>query len=461
MSRAKFDDTVTGNGNGTITGYDAESGTTATYNPNDPSAGRTNVTDAFTKRDRYRSLGEAAANAKAYQVDFGLAQGDRADGLGARDQQLQAAGLQQQAAMGNAPSHADIMGNQAGGQSLDAALGASANAKPGGFAAAQMAAQRAQAGMQQQAVGQYGGMRAGELADARGGFGNTMTAARQGDYTSMGLSQQQAEAQAQSENAQRGLNQAGQMGFEQLGINSEQQQVNSRLRQMQITANGNEATAQGDAARAQMQRAWAQGTVTSVGVAASDERAKQNSRPMMLSDAAAKANAWDLGHNAALDEVQQMRTKSPEELKALGAKGNRLANALAGAKGDAWDEAHGKSQHIMQGQEMPTREPQAFQHGDPNDMTRQLADGLAPYEYEYKPGFDAAEGQKPGEKNVGPMAQNMAANPVTGAAVSQRPDGLLQIDMKKATKLSLAAAGHNARKLQEQQAQIDALKGGR
>ena len=55
------------------------------------------------------------------------------------------------------------------------------------------------------------------------------------------------------------------------------------------------------------------------------------------------------------------------------------------------------------------------------------------------------------------MAQDMASNPITGQAVNQRPDGLLQIDMKKATKLSLAAAGHNAQKIRE----LEAKMGGR
>jgi hypothetical protein len=80
-------------------------------------------------------------------------------------------------------------------------------------------------------------------------------------------------------------------------------------------------------------------------------------QPITLSDDRAKAAAWDEGHNAALDKVQQMRTMTPEQLKALGEKGNRLANAVRGAKADAYDEAKGRGGSIMQ----PTAPPRVMQ----------------------------------------------------------------------------------------------------
>ncbi len=100
-------------------------------------------------------------------------------------------------------------------------------------------------------------------------------------------------------------------------------------------------------------------------------------------------------------------------------------------------------------------EPQA-QKADP--MTDALASGLAPHSFEYKPEYAAAEGQQNGEKNVGIMAQNAEANPITGTIVERGDDGMRRINLKKAAGLSLAAAGHNAQKIREQQAQIDALK---
>jgi hypothetical protein len=418
--------------------------------------------------DRYQGLARAAANVGAYQIDYGQADDDAAYGQHARNQQRSAIDLMRDTANGSMPSQAQLAGqNQlnAGAQAQQAG----AMSMRGGSLAQAAAMQRQQSGQGayiQQGNQMLDAQRAQEMAAARQQYMQATEQQRAQDQQSQGLQQQRADAQNAMEQGQRDLNDQTSLGYDKMGADTQKQSLKQQVNDYSLAGQRDASRAAADQAdqdRTTKKYAAYGGAVASWigGGIGSDERMKQGARPMMLSDAAAKANAWDLGHNAALDEVQQMRMRPPAELKALGAKGNRLANAIAGAKGDAWDEAHGKSQHIMQGQEMPTREPQAFRHGDPNDMTRQLADGLAPYEYEYKPGFDAAEGQKPGEKNVGPMAQNMAANPVTGAAVSQRPDGLLQIDMKKATKLSLAAAGHNARKLQEQQAQIDALKGGR
>ena len=58
------------------------------------------------------------------------------------------------------------------------------------------------------------------------------------------------------------------------------------------------------------------------------------------------------------------------------------------------------------------------------------------------------------------MAQNAEKNPITGVIVEQGEDGLRRINLKKSTSLALAAAGHNAQKLQELEARMD-KKGGR
>jgi hypothetical protein len=72
--------------------------------------------------------------------------------------------------------------------------------------------------------------------------------------------------------------------------------------------------------------------------------------------------------------------------------------------------------------------------------------------YAYKPAYVAASGQAPGEVNVGPMANDMAKDPVARTAVMRDPDtGLLQIDKDKALKVVMGS-------LAAQQSQIDALK---
>jgi hypothetical protein len=54
--------------------------------------------------------------------------------------------------------------------------------------------------------------------------------------------------------------------------------------------------------------------------------------------------------------------------------------------------------------------------------------------YAYKPEFRPPE-QAPGEVNVGPMAQNMAEDPVASTAVRKLPNGMLGIDVNKNVKL--------------------------
>lgn len=79
---------------------------------------------------------------------------------------------------------------------------------------------------------------------------------------------------------------------------------------------------------------------------------------------------------------------------------------------------------------------------------------MTPSVYEYKPGFAEESGQKRGEKNVGPMAQNMAADPVASVAIVKRPDGYLAIDKDKGLKLVMGG-------LSDLQRQVDSMKGRR
>jgi len=79
------------------------------------------------------------------------------------------------------------------------------------------------------------------------------------------------------------------------------------------------------------------------------------------------------------------------------------------------------------------------------------ARAMASVPYAYKPGLQPPE-QAPGEPNVGPIAQNMAQNPVTATAVKRDPaTGLLMLDQGKMTKV-LGGVVSN------QQREIDSLK---
>lgn len=76
---------------------------------------------------------------------------------------------------------------------------------------------------------------------------------------------------------------------------------------------------------------------------------------------------------------------------------------------------------------------------------------MAPSVYAYKPGFAEDEGQHEGEKNVGPMAQNMERDPIAGTAIVKRPDGLLAIDKDKGLKLVMGG-------LADLQGQLDSMQ---
>ncbi len=76
---------------------------------------------------------------------------------------------------------------------------------------------------------------------------------------------------------------------------------------------------------------------------------------------------------------------------------------------------------------------------------------MAPFEYEYKPGYAEEAGQHEGEKNVGPMAQYMAKDPVAASALVRRPDGMLAIDKDKGLKLVMGSVA-------DLQMQLDGMK---
>jgi hypothetical protein len=501
--------------------YDPETGTSSHFEdtPDGMSTQNSGIdAGAYTKRDRYRSLGEAAANAPAYQPDFADANANHTDSLMGRIQQSQALGMQRNAAMGNAPSAAAITGNQVAGNSLAAGLGAEAGARPGGLAAAAAGAQAGQHGYQLQGQGSAMAGRSNEMGQAIGSYGAGATSMRAGDYANAGLDQGQTDAIAKSQNAQRALNQAGQMSFEQLGVNSEQQQVNDELRQRQMQTNQNDSiNAAYDANNARVKQEYIAGA-SAIGSMGSDERMKTGVRALSFSDAAAKREAFELGvkQGAAQSQVPAQRAAFQDgadgtvgggvpsymwekprgagpEGKAASAEMTRPAGAVPPAPAEpgymarlaAAAHAHASAAHAalqraptamadamgrmypetpgtldtMAAPQTTTSDARAKTNARDMDMGKALAHGLKPYEYEYKPGFSEAEGQSSGEKNVGPMAQNMASNPITGSAVQKGGDGMLRVDLAKATKLSLGGLGYLAAQQRQQADEIAKLKG--
>jgi len=475
--------------------------------------------------NKYMGLAGAAMSRGAYQNDNTQANGARVnqgDGLG---MQRSSAMLAQSAAMGSQPSQAQILGQQMAGQGLDAQLAAAASARGGPLAQAS-ANHQAQMGAAQysaQAANQMAGMRAGEMAQARDQYGQQAAQYSQAAGNMRGQDLAQANAQAENERFQRGLNQQGQMGYDQMaeGVNKSQLDADVQHEGLQGAnwRQQNQTNQHSEDRETGVIGSVVSGAGSLLGSLVSDETAKQGLIPldqpggtmklggggldvmgslkatsdaatnfarnpgmMMKSDERTKQGVAPLyeppgkqlhwtdngaqlmseGDSAptGLAKASMMGRSSVSAAKAKPAESAQSHRKMTPDEMSRWADAeiakiHGNTESAL------ARGPAIKPRGE-TDMGSALA-AMRPYEYEYKPQYQAGEGQMPGEKNVGPMAQDMASNPITGTAVVQRGDGKLAIDLPKATKLNLGAVGYLAAKQKEQDAEIAALKqrGGR
>ena len=105
----------------------------------------------------------------------------------------------------------------------------------------------------------------------------------------------------------------------------------------------------------------------------------------------------------------------------------------------------------------PQQVAQAPQHAAP----AQMLDALQPVSYNYKPGV----GEDPTKRQYGIIAQDLAASPMGASAVQKRPDGLLAVDVPKATTVNLAASANLNQRVRELEKRgglgISKLTGGR
>lgn len=220
--------------------------------------------------------------------------------------------------------------------------------------------------------------------------------------------------------------------------------------------------------------------------------------PYVLSDDKAKlAKAWDEGRAAGIADVQKVGGYRPEQLKG---RDDDAAKAARELKAGAWDEGNttarmDANRKKIEGQwdpqqsaEMDARiaaareqtasppvAPAVAQSGYvsqllararamvPSDERTKESKGyvpgsmasamrsMRPSVYEYKPEYAGRAGQDVGEKNVGPMANNMEQDPVASVAVERQPDGMLALDKDKSLKLVMGG-------LSDLQMQVDQLK---
>ncbi len=163
----------------------------------------------------YRGLANTAGGASAPTVDN--SQGDQT-----RQSQQNALGMMQQAAQGSAPSAAAQMMQQGNNQAVANQLAMAAGARgAGAMAGAQQQAMGNASNMSTQNQNNMGVLRAQEMAQARGAYGNMATGMR-------GQDQGQAQFGANLAMSQRQLNQQGQLGFEGMAQHTVDEQLHAQ-----------------------------------------------------------------------------------------------------------------------------------------------------------------------------------------------------------------------------------------
>jgi hypothetical protein len=271
---ARYTNPRTNNGQNQWEDTTSYGGTARTYDKN----GNLVPGSADVATQRYQTMGQAAADRNAYAQDYGNANQSRG-------QQYSALNLQQQAAMGNAPSQAQMLGRNMIDQSLQAQMAGAASSRGGSLAqaAAMRQAANGAAAQQQQGVNQLSALRAQEMAQARDAYMQGATGIRGMDESRVGM-------QSQNDQFQRQLNQQAQEYYEGMGNQVQEDQMKSSMGEHAIAEGGFESGRQIDEASTQaLYKGIAGGSqgVGSMMAMASDARTKQDVRPM-YSDADTK-----------------------------------------------------------------------------------------------------------------------------------------------------------------------------
>lgn len=84
----------------------------------------------------------------------------------------------------------------------------------------------------------------------------------------------------------------------------------------------------------------------------------------------------------------------------------------------------------------------------------------AGYSYVYRPEHTPVD-QRPGERNVGPIAQNLAANPIARTAVKQTPQGVMVLDPNKMIRLHGAGLASAQNQIDDHDERLARLEGRR
>lgn len=204
--------------------------------------------DAAYDVGRYQSFGAQMYDRPAYQQNYGSYDANAGRSLESRGQQGDALGLQRAAALGQAPSRAELLGRNMIDESLNAQMSAAASTRggPAAQAAAARAAQSGAAAQRQRGMNDLSAMRADEMARARGDYMSGATAMRGGDMQAQGIDLQKVGLETQNEQFQRDLNQRGFTEMERMGFGVKEAQLNARTANRSAALAAMEAKRQAD-----------------------------------------------------------------------------------------------------------------------------------------------------------------------------------------------------------------------
>lgn len=187
--------------------------------------------------DRFRGLGAAAAGREAYKNDYTQANEDAARAGEIRTRQDEASGMARDVAM-NGDAQSQMLGRNmlAAGANAQKAVAVSARGGSLAQAAALRTQQNGQGAFMQQGNNALAAQKADDMAAGRDQYMKNTTATRAGDATAANLHTSQATEQMKNELFQRGLNQSGQMGYEEMGFNVNKADQDAALKRKEIQA---------------------------------------------------------------------------------------------------------------------------------------------------------------------------------------------------------------------------------
>lgn len=388
-----------------------------------PHAGYT-ADDAAKARAQADAAAQQAQNRGPVQADmsqagqwYAASGQDSARSQAAGDQQRQALAMQQQAAMGQAPSAAQLQMQQGTDASIRAGMSMAAAARGGGFAqsAANLNAANNAAQLQQQNVQQQGIQRAQEMAQARGAYEQGTNDLRQSEQTERGMTigvgnqmAQQALAQGQLALGSRQANDAYSLGQQNLGQGYTQIAQQGDIGYMNAVSQNNQANA------SMNQQNGMLGVGMLAGAFASDARAKTDIMPLDNSNAYNAPSSFNQSMDDEYKEAFGQNQSLAQQTAAMGSAAPPKPQSSGGGGSSSFSSGMelGGALAAMSDRNAKTGIRAADTPVD------DFLDAIHPVSFRYK---DPADGQG---QRVGIIAQDAARTPVGQTMIRQTPRGL-------------------------------------